>query len=92
MHEIVVVVLVTTRRAFDTRCCGQDFPLWVHAWVYRPIHKKDLLPKLSNHWVWPCKVLEQVVDMVYHTVGKWRACSAAQRPVATLLTLCYTLG
>lgn len=43
-----------------------------HVWVYWSTRKKDPFSKLSNHWVGPCKVLEQVLVMVYHTIGKWR--------------------
>lgn len=61
-------MLVTARRGCDSHCCCQVF---CTVWVDWPKNKKDLLPKLSNHWVGPCKVLEQVLDMVYHTIGKW---------------------
>lgn len=29
-----------------------------HVWVYWSTRKKDLLPKLGNHWVGPCKLLK----------------------------------
>lgn len=75
-------MLVTARRACDPCCCGQDFALWNHVWVYWPTHKKDLLPKLSKQWVGLCKVLEQVLDMVYHTIGKWQAVALHQDQLA----------
>lgn len=73
LHEIMVADAGGCQKSLDTHCCGQNLAPWGYVWVYWPTPKKDLLPKLSNYWVGLSKLFEQVLDMVYHTVGKCRA-------------------
>ena len=53
------------KRAYDTRCCGQEFHAGDKVWVFCPDRKKGISPKLSNQWVGPCTVLERLSDVVY---------------------------
>lgn len=56
---------VRQKRAYDTRCCGQEFHAGDKVWVFCPERKKGISPKLSNQWVGPCTVLERLSDVVY---------------------------
>lgn len=53
------------KRAYDSRCTGQDFAPGEQVWVYSPERKKGLSPKLMSQWVGPCTVLERLSDVVY---------------------------
>lgn len=53
------------KRAYDSRCRGEDFVPGVQVWVYSPERKKGLSPKLMSQWVGPCTVLERLSDVVY---------------------------
>ncbi|KAM6948657.1 receptor-type tyrosine-protein phosphatase N2-like [Aplochiton taeniatus] len=53
------------RRAYDTRCQGQDFGVGDRVWVYQPTRKKGVSPNLACHWVGPCMVLAKLTDVVY---------------------------
>lgn len=44
--------------------------------------------KTCNHWVGKCKMLEQLLDMVYHKVGKWKAVGLHQEHLASNWPLC----
>uniref|UniRef100_A0A674P0I3 Gypsy retrotransposon integrase-like protein 1 n=1 Tax=Takifugu rubripes TaxID=31033 RepID=A0A674P0I3_TAKRU len=53
------------KRAYDSRCRGQDFAPGEQVWVDSPERKKGLSPKLMGQWVGPCTVLERLSDVVY---------------------------
>ena len=66
---------VKQKRAYDTRCCGQEFQAGDQVWVFCPDRKKGISPKLSSQWVGPCGVLERLSDVVYRVqiVGRRRS-------------------
>ncbi len=53
------------KRAYGSRCRGEDFVPRVQVWVYSPERKKGLSPKLMSQWIGPCMVLEKLSDVVY---------------------------
>ncbi|KAF7648365.1 hypothetical protein LDENG_00157990, partial [Lucifuga dentata] len=53
------------KQAYDTRCQGRTFMAGEKVWVYCPARKKGVSPKLTSQWLGPCKVLEQLSDVVY---------------------------
>lgn len=56
---------VQQKWAYDLRSRGQDFAPGAQVWVYSPVRKRGLSPKLTSHWVGPCTVLEKLSDVVY---------------------------
>ncbi|CAL9703512.1 unnamed protein product [Knipowitschia caucasica] len=53
------------KRNYDVRSKGKDFSTGDLVWVYNPKRKKGRCPKLDSHWDGPCRVLEQVGEVVY---------------------------
>lgn len=53
------------KKAYDVRCRGWPFSSGEKVWVYNPIQKKGVSPKLTTKWGPPCEVLEQLSDVVY---------------------------
>uniref|UniRef100_A0AAV2KTQ3 Gypsy retrotransposon integrase-like protein 1 n=1 Tax=Knipowitschia caucasica TaxID=637954 RepID=A0AAV2KTQ3_KNICA len=53
------------KRNYDVRSKGKDFSTGDLVWVYTPKRKKGRCPKLDSHWDGPCRVLEQVGEVVY---------------------------
>uniref|UniRef100_A0A3P9KF51 Integrase catalytic domain-containing protein n=1 Tax=Oryzias latipes TaxID=8090 RepID=A0A3P9KF51_ORYLA len=56
---------VRQKRAYDSRCRGQEFSPGDRVWVYCPERKKGVSPKLSSHWRGPGEVLHRLSDVVY---------------------------
>ncbi|XP_041929087.1 uncharacterized protein LOC121693610 [Alosa sapidissima] len=56
---------ICQKRAYDTRCRGQEFQTGDKVWVYCPERRKGISPKLTSQWVGPCDVLEKLSDVVY---------------------------
>ena len=53
------------KRAYDSRCAGMDFAPGALVWVFNPIRKKGVSPKLCSKWTGPCTVLQKLSDVVY---------------------------
>ena len=56
---------VRQKRAYDTRCCGRAFVSGDKVWVYCPVRKKGISPKLHSHWQGPGEVLGRLSEVVY---------------------------
>lgn len=53
------------KRAYGNCCRGHTFLPGERVWVFCPDRKKGISPKLTSKWFGPCKVLEQLSDVVY---------------------------
>ena len=56
---------VRQKRAYDTRCRGQAFSPGDKVWVYCPVRKKGISPKLRSHWQGPGEVVCRLSEVVY---------------------------
>uniref|UniRef100_A0A665WFN6 Integrase catalytic domain-containing protein n=1 Tax=Echeneis naucrates TaxID=173247 RepID=A0A665WFN6_ECHNA len=56
---------IRQKRAYDTRCQGQDFIPGDKVWIYCPVRKKGVSPKLRSHWQGPGEVLDRLSEVVY---------------------------
>ncbi|KAM6968624.1 retrovirus-related Pol polyprotein from transposon 412 [Tautogolabrus adspersus] len=56
---------VRQKRAYDTRCRGRAFTSGEKVWVYCPVRKKGVSPKLCSHWQGPGEVLARLSEVVY---------------------------
>lgn len=67
VHELAQSALVDAgikqHRTYYAR--GRNFGAGGLVWVYSPIRKKGLSPKLMPQWAGLCIVLEQLSDVVY---------------------------
>ncbi|KAK2918385.1 hypothetical protein Q8A73_002756 [Channa argus] len=53
------------KRAYDGRCHGQPFAVGDNVWVYCPVRKRGLSPKLTSHWQGPGEILDRISEVVY---------------------------
>ncbi|CAI5690288.1 unnamed protein product [Oreochromis niloticus] len=56
---------VRQKRAYDTRCQGGAFMPGNKVWVYCPVRKRGVSPKLCSHWQGPAEVVERLTEVVY---------------------------
>lgn len=56
---------VRQKRVYDNRCRGQDFGAGDLVWVYCPVRKKGISPKLCSQWQGPAEVINRLSDVVY---------------------------
>ncbi|CAI5690254.1 unnamed protein product [Oreochromis niloticus] len=56
---------VRQKRAYDTKCRGEAFVPGDKVWVYCPVRKRGVSPKLCSHWQGPAEVLERLTEVVY---------------------------
>uniref|UniRef100_A0A669BLT9 Gypsy retrotransposon integrase-like protein 1 n=1 Tax=Oreochromis niloticus TaxID=8128 RepID=A0A669BLT9_ORENI len=56
---------VRQKRAYDTRCRGGAFVPGDKVWVYCPVRKRGVSPKLCSHWQGPAEVVERLTEVVY---------------------------
>ncbi|CAI5646298.1 unnamed protein product [Oreochromis niloticus] len=56
---------VRQKRAYDTRCRGGTFVPGDKVWVYCPVRKRGVSPKLCSHWQGPAEVVERLTEVVY---------------------------
>ncbi|CAI5671544.1 unnamed protein product [Oreochromis niloticus] len=56
---------VRQKRAYDTRCRGEAFVPGDKVWVYCPVRKRGVSPKLCSHWQGPAEVVERLTEVVY---------------------------
>ncbi|CAI5680320.1 unnamed protein product [Oreochromis niloticus] len=56
---------VRQKRAYDTRCQGGAFVPGDKVWVYCPVCKRGVSPKLCSHWQGPAEVVERLTEVVY---------------------------
>ncbi|CAI5682786.1 unnamed protein product [Oreochromis niloticus] len=56
---------VRQKRAYDTRCWGEAFVPGDKVWVYCPVRKRGVSPKLCSHWQGPAEVVERLTEVVY---------------------------
>lgn len=56
---------VRQKRAYDTRGRGQALIPGDRIWVYCPVRKKGVSPKLCSHWQGPGEILERLSEVVY---------------------------
>uniref|UniRef100_A0A669CTB7 Integrase catalytic domain-containing protein n=1 Tax=Oreochromis niloticus TaxID=8128 RepID=A0A669CTB7_ORENI len=52
-------------RAYDTKCRGEAFVPGDKVWVYCPVRKRGVSPKLCSHWQGPAEVVERLTEVVY---------------------------
>ncbi|KAK2919147.1 hypothetical protein Q8A73_003518 [Channa argus] len=53
------------KRAYDGRCHGHPFSVGDNVWVYCPVRKWGLSPKLTSHWQGPGEILDRISEVVY---------------------------
>ncbi|KAK2887926.1 hypothetical protein Q8A73_019374 [Channa argus] len=53
------------KRAYDGRCHGHPFSVGDNVWVYCPVRKRGLSPKLTSHWQGPGEILDRISEVVY---------------------------
>ncbi|KAK2898063.1 hypothetical protein Q8A73_014443 [Channa argus] len=53
------------KRAYDGRCHGHPFAVGDNVWVYCPVRKRGLSPKLTSHWQGPGEILDRISEVVY---------------------------
>ncbi|CAI5685713.1 unnamed protein product [Oreochromis niloticus] len=56
---------VRQKRAYDTKCRGEAFVPGDKVWVYCPVRKRGVSPKLCSHWQGPAEVVERLTEVVY---------------------------
>ncbi|CAI5640946.1 unnamed protein product [Oreochromis niloticus] len=56
---------VRQRRACDTRCRGGAFVPGDKVWVYCPVRKRGVSPRLCGHWQGPAEVVGRLTEVVY---------------------------
>ena len=56
---------VRQKRGYDTRCRGRAFTPGDRVWVYCPVRKRGVCPKLRSHWQGPGEILDRVSEVVY---------------------------
>ena len=56
---------VRQKRVYDTRCRGQAFAPGQKVWVFCPVRKRGLSPKLGTHWRGPAEVVDRLSEVVY---------------------------
>ncbi|KAL4004005.1 hypothetical protein ACER0C_003718 [Sarotherodon galilaeus] len=56
---------VRQKRAYDTKCRGEAFVPGDKVWVYCPVCKRGVSPKLCSHWQGPAEVVERLTEVVY---------------------------
>ncbi|CAI5692683.1 unnamed protein product [Oreochromis niloticus] len=56
---------VRQKRAYNTRCRAGAFVPGDKVWVYCPVRKRGVSPKLCSHWQGPAEVVEQLTEVVY---------------------------
>jgi hypothetical protein len=56
---------VRQKRGYDTRCRGRAFTAGDRVWVYCPVRKRRVCPKLRSHWQGPGEILDRVSEVVY---------------------------
>ncbi|TDG96196.1 hypothetical protein EPR50_G00237120 [Perca flavescens] len=56
---------VRQKKAYDTRCRGKVFKPGDKVWVYCPVRKKGVSPKLCSHWQGPGEIVSQLSEVVY---------------------------
>ncbi|CAI5667645.1 unnamed protein product [Oreochromis niloticus] len=57
---------VRQKRACDNRCRGGAFMPGDKVWVYCPVRKRGVSPRLCSHWQGPVEVVERLTEVVYH--------------------------
>ncbi|KAK2899766.1 hypothetical protein Q8A73_012895 [Channa argus] len=53
------------KRAYDGQCHGHPFSVGDNVWVYCPVRKRGLSPKLTSHWQGPREILDRISEVVY---------------------------
>jgi hypothetical protein len=53
------------KRRYDTAATGHQFPEGSKVWLWSPIRRKGLSPKLQSHWSGPYIVIKKINDLVY---------------------------
>ncbi|KAK2899431.1 hypothetical protein Q8A73_012560 [Channa argus] len=53
------------KRAYDGQCHGHPFAVGDNVWVYCPVRKRGLSPKLTSHWQGPGEILDRISEVVY---------------------------
>ncbi|CAI5689426.1 unnamed protein product [Oreochromis niloticus] len=56
---------VRQKRACDTRCRGGAFVPGDKVWVYCPVRKRGVSPRLCGHWQGPAEVVGRLTEVVY---------------------------
>ncbi|CAI5685876.1 unnamed protein product [Oreochromis niloticus] len=56
---------VRQKRACDTRCRGGAFVPGDKVWVYCPVCKRGVSPRLGGHWQGPAEVVGRLTEVVY---------------------------
>ncbi|CAI5661243.1 unnamed protein product [Oreochromis niloticus] len=56
---------VRQKRAYNTKCRGEAFVPGDKVWVYCPVRKRGVSPKLCSHWQGPAEVVERLTEVVY---------------------------
>lgn len=85
------------RRKYDLRSKGRDFRPWELVWVYTPKRKKGCCPKLDAHWDAPCRIVEQLGEVVYRVqvpseVERWFSIGTGWLPIEERLFHCLREG
>uniref|UniRef100_A0A3P9H9G2 Integrase catalytic domain-containing protein n=1 Tax=Oryzias latipes TaxID=8090 RepID=A0A3P9H9G2_ORYLA len=53
------------KRAYDSRAHGPSLAPGDQVWVYCPVRKRGLSPKLTHHWQGPGEIMGQITDVVF---------------------------
>lgn len=82
---------VRQKRAYDIRCRGRAFVPRDKVWVYSPVRKKGVSPKLCSHLQGPAEFLARISEVLYpicmpgqgHTVVLYKDRISPYGPLAT---------
>lgn len=64
-RQAQISAAVRQKRACDTSCRGGAFVPGDKVWVYCPVRKRGVSPKLCSHWQGPAEVVERLTEVVY---------------------------
>ncbi|CAI5654832.1 unnamed protein product [Oreochromis niloticus] len=64
-HQAQVSAAVRQKRACDTRCRGGASVPGDKVWVYCPVRKRGVSPRLCGHWQGPAEVVGRLTEVVY---------------------------
>ena len=75
------------RRAYDTQCRGRAFTPGDKVWMYCPVCKQGVSPKLQSHWQGPGEVVNRLWFSRYTCLARdvWWCCTKTDsHPIALL--------
>ncbi|XP_058879681.1 uncharacterized protein LOC131737088 [Acipenser ruthenus] len=64
-RDCLLAAGIRQKRNYDVREKGRHFKVGELVWVYGPKRKKGRCPKLDSPWVGPCRILQQLGEVVY---------------------------